>query len=66
VKLNQHAGRNPAVVFWEPAEAGHCGAQGAEPMEYERRVVGWFESHRSTTHTVADSSPQASNAHAKE
>jgi len=37
--------RKPAVVLWEPAEAGHCGASGAEPEEYERRVVGWFESH---------------------
>jgi dipeptidyl aminopeptidase/acylaminoacyl peptidase len=37
--------RNPAVVLWEPANAGHCGAAGAEPEEFERRVVGWFQSH---------------------
>lgn len=37
---------NSAVLLWEPAEAGHCGAAGAEPEEYERRVTGWFESHR--------------------
>jgi uncharacterized protein len=37
--------RSPAVVLWEPAEAGHCGAAGAEPEEFERRVIGWFESH---------------------
>jgi fermentation-respiration switch protein FrsA (DUF1100 family) len=37
--------RNPAVVLWEPANAGHCGAVGAEPAEFERRVIGWFESH---------------------
>jgi uncharacterized protein len=37
--------RNPPVALWEPAEAGHCGAAGAEPAEFERRVVGWFESH---------------------
>jgi fermentation-respiration switch protein FrsA (DUF1100 family) len=37
--------RIPAVVLWEPAEAGHCGAAGAEPDEFERRVIGWFESH---------------------
>ena len=37
--------RNPKVVLWEPAQAGHCGASGAEPAEYERRVIGWFESH---------------------
>jgi uncharacterized protein len=39
------ASRNPPVALWEPAEAGHCGASGAEPDEYERRVIGWFESH---------------------
>jgi len=37
--------RNPAVQLWEPANAGHCGAAGAEPAEYQRRVIGWFESH---------------------
>jgi len=37
--------RKPAVVLWEPAEAGHTGAAGAKPAEYERRVIGWFESH---------------------
>jgi fermentation-respiration switch protein FrsA (DUF1100 family) len=33
------------LVLWEPAEAGHCGAVGTEPKEYERRVIGWFGSH---------------------
>ena len=37
--------RRAAVILWEPTEAGHCGAAGAEPVEYERRVIGWFESH---------------------
>jgi hypothetical protein len=40
--------RNPSnlsVELWEPANAGHCGAAGAEPEEYERRVIGWLESH---------------------
>jgi fermentation-respiration switch protein FrsA (DUF1100 family) len=37
--------RVPAVVLWEPAEAGHTGAAGAEPEEFERRVIGWFEGH---------------------
>ena len=37
---------NPSVVLWEPASAGHCGAAGAEPEEYQRRVIGWFETHR--------------------
>jgi dipeptidyl aminopeptidase/acylaminoacyl peptidase len=38
--------RTPPVALWESAEAGHCGAAGAEPAEFERRVVGWFGSHR--------------------
>jgi hypothetical protein len=37
--------RRAAVILWEPTEAGHCGAAGAEPVEYERRVIGWFECH---------------------
>jgi len=37
--------RSPVVELWEPADAGHTGAAGAEPGEYERRVVGWFASH---------------------
>ena len=37
--------RNPKVVLWEPANAGHCGAAGAEPEEFEHRVVGWFQGH---------------------
>jgi hypothetical protein len=37
--------RKPSVALWEPAEAGHCGAAGAEPKEFERLVTGWFESH---------------------
>jgi alpha-beta hydrolase superfamily lysophospholipase len=36
---------NSAIVLWEPANAGHCGAIGTEPEEYERRVIGWFASH---------------------
>ncbi|MGB0063893.1 MAG: alpha/beta fold hydrolase [Terracidiphilus sp.] len=39
-------GHNPGVSLWEPANAGHCGAMGAEPAEFESRVVGWFRSHR--------------------
>jgi len=37
--------RIPRVELWEPAQAGHCGAAGAEPAEYERRVIGWFDGH---------------------
>lgn len=36
---------NSAVVLWEPAQAGHCGADGTEPEEYERRLIGWFANH---------------------
>lgn len=39
-------GRNPDVSLWEPADAGHCGAMGAEPGEYERRIVGWLQNHQ--------------------
>lgn len=38
-------GRTPMVELWEPRDAGHCGASGAEPDEYERRLIGWFASH---------------------
>ncbi|HME58435.1 MAG TPA: alpha/beta hydrolase [Terracidiphilus sp.] len=37
--------RKPALVLWEPALAKHTGAAAAEPEEYVRRVIGWFESH---------------------
>lgn len=43
--LARNPARIPRVVLWEPAEAGHCGASGAAPEEFERRVVGWFESY---------------------
>jgi hypothetical protein len=46
VILTQSSARGSEVVLWEPSEAGHCGAAGAEPEEYERRVIGWFEEHR--------------------
>jgi dipeptidyl aminopeptidase/acylaminoacyl peptidase len=44
--LARSRSRGDAVVLWEPADAGHTGAAGAEPEEYERRVIGWFEGHR--------------------
>jgi fermentation-respiration switch protein FrsA (DUF1100 family) len=43
--LAHNRSRIPAVILWEPAEADHCGTAGAEPREFERRVIGWFESH---------------------
>ncbi len=36
---------NSNVVLWEPAGADHCGASTAAPVEYERRVAGWFAAH---------------------
>ncbi len=36
---------DPSAQLWEPAGASHCGAISTAPEEYERRVVGWFESH---------------------
>lgn len=43
--LTRSRSRGNEVVLWEPAEAGHTGAAEAEPDEYERRVIGWFEAH---------------------
>ena len=40
---------DPFAELWEPAGAGHCGAIGTAPEEYERRVIGWFQSHDRTT-----------------
>ncbi len=37
------AAENPVVVLWEVPGADHCGAQGADPEEFERKVIGWFE-----------------------
>jgi uncharacterized protein len=39
----QIAAGNHAVVLWEVPGADHCGAQGADPEEFERRVIAWFE-----------------------
>jgi len=39
-------GNNPDVSLWEPQDAGHCGAMGADPGEFERRVIAWFQSHQ--------------------
>lgn len=43
--LTHSPSRKPAVELWEPVEADHCGAAGAEPEEFGRRVSGWFEGH---------------------
>jgi alpha-beta hydrolase superfamily lysophospholipase len=44
--------RIPAVELWEPAEAVHTGAAAAEPQEYERRVISWFENHDAPRQTA--------------
>lgn len=37
--------KNLSTALWEPERADHCGASTAEPAEYERRVIRWFEQH---------------------
>jgi len=44
--VGRNHSHNPQVVLWEPRDAGHCGASGAEPAEYARRVIGWFDAHQ--------------------
>jgi len=44
--LARSSSRGSQVALWEPAQAGHCGTAGAEPEEYQRRVIGWFVMHK--------------------
>jgi hypothetical protein len=37
--------RNSRIELWEVPGADHCGAISVAPAEFERRVVGWFETH---------------------
>jgi hypothetical protein len=37
--------RNSRIELWEVHAADHCGAISVAPAEFERRVVGWFETH---------------------
>ena len=30
------------IQLWEVADAGHCGAFGAAPMEFQTRLLAWF------------------------
>jgi predicted alpha/beta-fold hydrolase len=39
------AASNPAIQLWEVPGAEHVGAYATVPQEFERRVVGWFQSH---------------------
>jgi uncharacterized protein len=44
--LARSVARGSTVALWEPVNAGHTEAASVEPQEFERRVIGWFESHR--------------------
>ena len=39
------AARNRAVPLWEVPNADHCGAIGANPDEFTKRLIRWFDSH---------------------
>jgi pimeloyl-ACP methyl ester carboxylesterase len=39
-----HASNPAAITLWEIPAAGHTGAWGSRPQEFERRVTGWFAS----------------------
>jgi hypothetical protein len=36
-------GGGPTTTLWEIQRAGHTGGISAAPVEYERRVVGFFD-----------------------
>lgn len=37
---------NPAdIALWEVPGAGHCGAVGAAPQQFDSRVIAWFSAH---------------------
>jgi uncharacterized protein len=44
-KLNRgyRAAAGDSATLWEIPESGHMGGQAARPLEYERRVVGFFD-----------------------
>jgi uncharacterized protein len=46
------AARNPSVSLWEVPGADHCRALGVAPVEFERRVVAWFDEHGRATRTL--------------
>jgi uncharacterized protein len=39
------ADRNSKVVLWEVPHADHCGAINTAGVEFESRVIAWFETH---------------------
>jgi len=47
------AARNPAVSLWEVPNADHCGAIGANPDEFNEKLIRWFDSHASRQSRLA-------------
>jgi len=41
----QLAAANRGAVLWLVPDAGHTGASTADPLEFRRRVLDWFETH---------------------
>lgn len=39
------AAQNPRIVLWEVPGAGHTDAWATEPVEFPKRVLGWFAAH---------------------
>ncbi len=39
------ASKNSSVSVWEIPGVDHCGAIGASPVEFEHRVISWFNQH---------------------
>src|SRR5271166_3495850 len=39
------AAQNPRIVLWEVPGAGHTNAWAAQPVEFPKRVLGWFAAH---------------------
>jgi hypothetical protein len=37
----------PRIVLWLVPDAVHTGAWAAAPVEFPRRVLGWFAAHQS-------------------
>ena len=49
------AAANPrAVQLWEVPRAGHTGAFGTAPEEFEKRVLAWFASTNSSMQPITD------------
>jgi|SRR5208282_4146893 len=47
------AGRNPAVPLWEVPNTDHCGAVGTNPVEFDEKLIRWFDSHSNAQSRLA-------------